>query len=280
MELERLNPYIRVAMRSVIKKGITIKQRVIFDYELVYIEDGSFTFYYNGIAYACQKGQWLFIHPGVRHSFDCSEGDVSQPHIHFDMFFDSKSNQTPVSFKDIPELSEKEKLLMRDDIFDDFTQTPYISFFDNGAALEIFFEVIDSFRNNKKIWAKSALLKLIEMLICDNFPSALSITDDALGIAEQMKDFIDSMHGVDITLENLEKQFSYSKFHLEREFKNKYGISLIAYSNDKKMDMARELLNKKTVGETAEELGFSSIYSFSRAFKNRYGISPSGYRRL
>jgi hypothetical protein len=36
-----INPYIRVAMRSILPAGNQLKQRMIFDYELIYLEKGE-----------------------------------------------------------------------------------------------------------------------------------------------------------------------------------------------------------------------------------------------
>ncbi|MBP3435507.1 MAG: helix-turn-helix transcriptional regulator [Clostridia bacterium] len=66
---------------------------------------------------------------------------------------------------------------------------------------------------------------------------------------------------------------------MEHRFKNRYGISLIAYRNDKRMRSAKILLASQSVSDVSNELGFSSIYVFSRAFKNHFGISPSNYKK-
>ena len=44
------------------------------------------------------------------------------------------------------------------------------------------------------------------------------------------------------------------------------------------MDIAKELLDTKSVTDTAKEIGYGSIYSFSRAFKTHFGMSPSEYK--
>lgn len=69
MNLSLINPYIRLAMESRIPSGHNIAQRVIYDYELIYLEEGNFTFVYNGEAYYCKTGDIFFICPGIAHSF-------------------------------------------------------------------------------------------------------------------------------------------------------------------------------------------------------------------
>ena len=76
-------------------------------------------------------------------------------------------------------------------------------------------------------------------------------------------------------LEDIAKQFNYSKYYLDHCFKTAYGTSLIAYRNEKRMLLAKEMLENETVSSVSEKLGFSSIYVFSRAFHNFFGFPPS-----
>ena len=98
-------------------------------------------------------------------------------------------------------------------------------------------------------------------------------------VALQIKDYIDAGQGINSSLDDFEKQFSYSKFYLEREFKKLHGISLIAYRNNKKMELAAKLLKNENVTTVVEKLHFSSIYAFSRAFKKHFGLSPTEYKK-
>ncbi len=94
----------------------------------------------------------------------------------------------------------------------------------------------------------------------------------------QLKDYIDAGQGMTHTLDDLAKQFSYSKYYLERQFKKEYGVSLMAYRNQKRMELAQQLLKSRSVSAVADTLGFTSIYVFSRAFKQFFGVSPSAYQ--
>ena len=279
MNLSLINPYIRLTMESRISAGHNIARRVIYDYELIYLETGNFTFLYNDTTYRCKAGDIIFIRPGIPHSFILDLGEISQPHIHFDMIYTADSKKTPISFKDLPAMSPAEKALIRPDLFGDFPRTPFVFFENTEQALALFYRVIDCVCAGQALEAKGLLTTLLAVLIRDNFASCLNQKEPTWGIARQLKDFIDATHGVGIGLDALEKQFSYSKFHLERQFQREYGVSLIAYVNKKKMRLAQELLTEKSVSQVAEEIGFSSIYAFSRAFKNRFGISPSEYKK-
>ena len=105
MNLSLINPYIRLAMESRIPSGHNIAQRVIYDYELIYLEEGNFTFVYNGEAYYCKTGDIIFICPGIAHSFHLDYGEISQPHIHFDITHRPQSEFIPISFKDLDKIN-------------------------------------------------------------------------------------------------------------------------------------------------------------------------------
>jgi AraC-like DNA-binding protein len=78
-----------------------------------------------------------------------------------------------------------------------------------------------------------------------------------------------------MTLDDFSKTFFYDKFYLERKFKETYKVGLIEYRNNKKMELAKNLLKANSVSKVSEIIGYQSIYAFSRAFKNYFGYSPS-----
>ena len=275
LDISSINPYIRVAMQSVLNKGKIIANRIIFDYELLYVEDGEFVLNYNGCDYNCTKGQFVLIRPGVTHSFSVTKTNLSQPHIHFDITSMPDSRQVPICFKDITDLTGPELKKIRKDVFKSYPQTPFVTFSDATAALRLFYAIINQ-PKGCELTQKGLLIQLIDMLITDNFPKAFENNVEAVySIEEQVKDYIDAGQGMAFSLQDIAKQFNYSKYYLERRFKERYNISLIAYRNNKRMQLAKTMLLNDTVSNVAEKLEFSSIYVFSRAFKNHFGYSPT-----
>lgn len=274
--INEINPYIRVAMRSVLSSATEIKKRTIFDYELIYIERGTFTFIYDECGYQCMAGQFILIRPGISHRFTNIICDLSQPHIHFDMIYSLKSSITPISFKDATEFTPKEHSLLQEDIFKSYPSVPFITFSDKQKALKLFYSVVDN-SSGSKLKQKAELIQIIDMMISDNFANCFTEEKNQNNIACQLKEYIDAGQGLSAQLCELEKQFSYSKYYLERQFKKQWGISLIAYRNSKRMELAKKLLYTEKVSDVSEELGFSSVYVFSRAFKQYFGICPSEF---
>ena len=83
------------------------------------------------------------------------------------------------------------------------------------------------------------------------------------------------------SLEELEKRFNLSKYHLVKIFKKAFSYSPIQYHQIIRIQKAKEMIqySNKSLTQIAEELGFTSINAFSRAFKNTDGVYPSYYRR-
>ncbi|MBE6883971.1 MAG: AraC family transcriptional regulator [Ruminococcaceae bacterium] len=280
MNLSAINPYVRVAMQSILKPHHEIKRRIIFDYELIYLEWGSLIFTYADREYHCGQGDFLFIRPGIPHSFHCGEEEVSQPHIHFDLFYTADSSRVPVSFKDLCELSSLEKSYLREDFFSSYPPNPFIIFPDKKRFDELFYPIVTDAPDVSPLAKKALLMQLLDILIHENFPASLSLPPkDGYTVLHQLKDYIDAGQGITMTLNDLEKQFNYSKFYLEKRFKKLYGTSLITYRNQKRMELAQQLLKTESVSAVAYRTGYSSIYSFSRAFKQHYGYCPSELKK-
>ncbi len=279
IDINNINPYIRIALNSVFQKGTVIKRRVIFDYELIYISKGSFTLCFNDIDYVCSKGQFILIRPNIPHSFSRIKGELGQPHIHFDLIYNELSREIPISFKDFNELSPKEQKYMQTDIFENYPKTPFVKFSNTEKVLELFFDIISGYNEATALECKGKLTQIINMLILENFPDCFKPSEAPnTEVCKQIKDYIDAAQGMNMSLCDFADQFSYNKFYLERKFKSRYNTSIITYRNNKRMEFACEALAKYSVSETAQRLGFSSIYAFSRAFKNYYGINPTEYK--
>ena len=275
MNLSLINPYIRLAMESRIPSGHNIARRVIYDYELIYLEDGNFTFTYNNKSYNCKAGDIIFIRPGIPHSFNINFGEISQPHIHFDITHRPQSEIIPISFKDIDKMLSDEREWIHRDYFSAYTPTPLLDVQNKSEFLKTFYNIVSS--NSDSIMKKSLMLKLIAIIINDNFPELLRV-EKQLTVVNQIKDYIDAGNGMGMTLDDFAKTFFYDKFYLERKFKESFGVNLIEYRNKKRMELANHLLKLHSVSEVSELIGYQSIYAFSRAYKSFFGYAPSKKR--
>lgn len=234
----------------------------------------------DGEDYVCGKGDVIFIRPGHPHTLKSIDDiAISQPHIHFDLHYDEHSDQIYISFKDLPKFSEEERSRIRADEID---IGPILHISDMDAFIKLFYEIIGEFQRKQAFFqlsCKEKMISLLKMILRDNIVS-YEADQSVVSLPAMIKHYIDYNFQNPITLESLEKQFNYSKFHISRTFFAHTGTTVIKYYNQKRLVYAQSMLKKgAAVNDVVNELHFSSIYAFSRFFKNAVGISPSEYKR-
>ena len=82
----------------------------------------------------------------------------------------------------------------------------------------------------------------------------------------------------DLTLEQLEKEFFVSRYHICREFKRLSGQTPHAYIVKARLDLCRKYIEQgKSIREVYELGGFGGYNHFFRAFKKEYHMTPGEY---
>ena len=84
-----------------------------------------------------------------------------------------------------------------------------------------------------------------------------------------------------LTLEDYALRFGLSQYHFLRLFKQKTGMTPIAYRNHIRLRHAKEMLEESeaSVAEIAEAVGFSSAQYFCDVFLAATGLRPTEYRK-
>jgi AraC family transcriptional regulator len=98
-----------------------------------------------------------------------------------------------------------------------------------------------------------------------------------VNIINEVINYIEDNIHEKMSLEDISKHFSVSKFHFNRIFKTVAGITLKQYILGRKLTRARQYLTEtdESIINTAYSYGFEYPEVFSRAFKKQFGVSPS-----
>lgn len=93
--------------------------------------------------------------------------------------------------------------------------------------------------------------------------------------------YIDQNFHTKITLDNLEKTFGVSKFHISKEFKKYTGTTIGEYITMSRLTNAKELLKYSdlSVSEITYKVGFNQVSHFINLFKNREHTTPLNFRK-
>ncbi|HVZ97522.1 MAG TPA: AraC family transcriptional regulator [Chitinophagaceae bacterium] len=96
------------------------------------------------------------------------------------------------------------------------------------------------------------------------------------------KVFIDNHFEQPIHLEQISAKACLSKFHFHRLFKSVYKKTPHEYITARRLDKAKQLLQKEgiSITDVCNLVGFESLGSFSLLFKKRHGFTPQYYRNI
>ncbi len=95
--------------------------------------------------------------------------------------------------------------------------------------------------------------------------------------AEKLKRFLDASVNGTLNMARAARELGRSESQCRRIFRAAYGVSPYGYFLDRKLELARVLVERgdRRVKEIAAELGFADPFYFSRAYKRRHGVAPS-----
>lgn len=287
MELATLSPYVRVAWDSTLYPPRFIRERVIYDYELLYLKSGELEITVEDQVYQGKPGDIFFFRPKQRHSIRLvGDTPVRQPHIHFDFTEDSFSSSIQVSYKRLEEMCEDDYVLFRPDIVDEFYPNfPSLIRLKSPQVIEtLLFNLINEFSNRlmfSEISVKGQFLLLWAQLLRELRWQDGSANQNAQFLASRIKSYLDQNLEREVNLDELAQEIHLSKYHLCRQFKLAFGCSPIQYHLISRLNKSKEMLqySDDSISNIAAQFGFQSIYSYSRAFKKHEGVAPSAYRR-
>lgn len=286
MELyKEISPYLRVAFYH--KASFVMKPRIIFDYELLYLEKGQMLIDIEGSKYKLEPGQLLLLKPGIEHTIRTLGDELAwMPHIHFDLKEDDKSSEVPINFKTLDQCDELEKSYIRTDLLSEppFDFPPVIVLNHHKEIKSLIIQLIKIY--NRKLPEEELLSKSLVIQILYEIHKGLSqerendlyLHNDAI---EDTAEFMLKNYEKNITVEELAKQACLSVFYYQRLFKKKYSVTPHDYLIRHRIEKAKELMvyTPMSLSEIGRVIGYKQMSSFSKVFKNKEGMSPRDYRK-
>lgn len=83
-------------------------------------------------------------------------------------------------------------------------------------------------------------------------------------------------------LSELARIVGINEYKLKRGFKETYGTTVFGYIANARLEMAKGMImnSDKSIGEIAQEVGYSSPQHFSSAFRKKFGITASALKNV
>ena len=285
--LTNLSPYVRIAWYSTLDPHTILGPRDIFDYELLYLKEGSARINVEGRVYDGNPGDVFLFRPHQRHKIECLNNfPVIQPHVHFDLQYRADQHDVFVSYVTDEEMTPEQKTFFRSDIMDRFYPSiPDRIHLQNSKVFEEYlFDLIDeynmpsSFTQVRQQWY---FMRLFDLYLTEvGYFLHIEGHSNAESIASRMKLYLDNNTSRRVTLEELADVVHLDKSYIIRLFRQFYQETPISYHQKVRINRAKSMLlyTNLSVTEIASNTGFSSIHDFDRVFRKMDGAAPSVYR--
>lgn len=282
-----LSPYVRIAWYSTLKPHTLLGPRDIFDYELLYLKEGSARITVEGRVYDGNPGDVFLFRPHQRHKIECLNNfPVIQPHVHFDLQYRADQRDVFVSYVTDEEMTPEQKTFFRSDIMDRFYPSipDQIHLHNSKVFEEYLFDLIDeynmpsSFTQVRQQWY---FMRLFDLYLTEvGYFLHIEGHSNAESIASRMKLYLDNNTSRRVTLEELADVVHLDKSYIIRLFRQFYQETPISYHQKVRINRAKSMLlyTNLSVTEIASNTGFSSIHDFDRVFRKMVGAAPSVYR--
>ena len=285
--LNGVSVYVRRVRDDKMPLNWEIPPRYIFDYEFLYVKEGTVHITVEDTLYEGNVGDLFFFPPGKIHSIkSVGKECVRQPHIHFDFFYDEDSERLEIPLK-MPTEEEKKNSRIREDIAlkNALLQIPNKMTLKNPYQIENIFQniFIESFNENPfSVFRKKALLCELLYLVFNyrTLNKESHCKDGTLKVVQNANVFMRKNCDRALTMGEISRAVGYSTNYFSELYKSVFKISPLKYHEKLRAEKAKSLLLSTTlsVSEIAEWLGFDSLYSFSRFFKRCVGVSPVKYK--
>ncbi|WP_270344479.1 AraC family transcriptional regulator [Enterococcus thailandicus] len=240
-------------------------------YEVHATLKGKATFYLNGRQFTIEEGNILLIHSNDLHRIVRQSSDIFERVYIFitSSFLESRSTQwskltscfKPLGDKRSRILKVPPELLKEKLAFIDCPPSKH----SYGEDIKYEQTLVDYFIFLNKIVQKE------EQTYVEN---AVILNERV----EQMLEYISKNLSHPLTLEEMEKKFFVSKYHITREFKKYTGFTFHQYVMKKKLLYAKQLLKEyHSSSAIYSKCGFTSYPHFLKAFKKEFGLTPKQF---
>ena len=285
IDIKHFAPYIRVAKYDIQDTHFCFN-RTIWDFELIYLQQGSMKVTYQDKTYIANEGDIIFLRPRIHHILESNSDIVLQPHIHFDFFEDENSKKIFVPFVTEDKMTSEQKTWFRKDILPELNidLPPVMKLFNSFTIRDILFRLIDEFtykRSYSEYMVQSLFINLFAE-VARGYQATLneSIHNKHYPELESLIKYIYENSESKLSLDDLANYSNISKFYLSRLFKSEFGVAPYEYITMIRVKKASELIQFSTLSlkEIAYKMGFPDQQTFSKWFKKYDGYSPKSYR--
>ena len=240
-------------------------------YEIYLLASGNVTYYIENEICTVSKGDVIVIPPGKVHRTIIKEGSLYDRYVLW-LYPECISGNQGIQL-----LTDEVSSLLEE------KNTSLISFDRNGVYLiNKMFEILGKEDSANEMHSRSVCESCIVMIL-NWVRDALASTQAKQSETEDLISRVISRINHDIagapSLDELSGEFHVSKYYLSHRFKEYTGTSVHQYILMKRINMAKDLLDKGCrTSDVFERCGFSTYSNFYKTFVKLTGKPPKEFR--
>lgn len=240
-------------------------------YEIYLLASGNVTYYIENEVCTVSKGDVVVIPPGKVHRTIIKEGSL------YDRYVLWLYPECVSGCEGIQLLTDEVSALLEE------KNTSLITFDRNGGHLmNRLFEILSKEDSVGRKHSRSVCESCIVMIL-NGVMTSLASAPAKLSEPEDLISRVISRINLDIaaapSLDELSGEFHVSKYYLSHRFKEYTGTSVHQYILMKRINMAKDLLDKGfRTSDVCERCGFSTYSNFYKTFVKLTGEPPKGFR--
>lgn len=291
IKLQDIQPYIRYVNNYKPTYSYVEQERIIYDYEFMYVMEGEVEMHYDGVIYTLKKGDIFYLKPFVKNHIVVEENKGFRTHcIHFDWmpptdkedFTAEEFYMRSVTSKNYYEKLEQLKCRINYEP-SDFSLPNYIGGIDNkklGALFTQSYYAFSDYSMAAKLRVKALFIEIVVLLLeqygCDNVSNLVHPK-----IKKSIK-YLQDNFKQDIPVPWLAKKYNLSPKYFGSLFKIATGKTVSEFILDLRINDAKDMLIRTdmTIEEVSERVGFNNSFYFSKCFKEKEKIAPSEFRNM
>lgn len=281
-----LNPFVR----SVGQQGDQQwpnQDRRLYDYELIFCDEGTGWMIIGGKKYTLMKNSILFIPPNIPTRLFI---DLERPNNMYWVHFDFMRYHTHEKDELLPYITEKSDSLYKTHLSDSHLIRPQV-ILNNNLVIPYFIQLRDNilnkyimnlynaFHQKEEFWQLSCKIHMEQILL--TLLKYCEPKNNSLNLSHIIDHYIKCNYHKKITLEDISTYVGIHKETLMKQFKIETGQTIMDSVIDYRLLKAKELLTytSLSIKEIAHQVGVNDSYYFSRLFKGRYHQTPTTYRK-
>lgn len=244
--------------------GTPHPDRILQEHDFLYMIDGNWEIYQDGVPYYITNGDLLLL-PAGRHHYGITPCSPHNRHMYIHNIPDAKDSL-------FPSLDSAQPCFH-----------PIIHCQSNPQISRLFEEVIAAFWHDSAIREKRLSI-LFRLMLCDLLEQQerQPCLSGKLSPVFEIIRLLQANPQRFYRASELSEQFYLCERTLNHRFREFCGKTFYTYQMDAKLELVRQFLISQphvTLHETALNFGFYDEFHLSKTFRKKYGLSPKQYRQ-